>query len=191
MSEAKLKTLIAYGTRFGATTGTAEEIAKILRQEDFDVKVANLKDEKIEEISEYGLIVVGSGMAMGNWTGEAEDFLRKFQKDLKNKKLAIFISSLKPVEERAGKTAQVARTRKIGIDDKILKYHLKPMTTGFFGGVVDYNKMGYLIRKAMEAGYKSQLRENGFTEVEPGVYDLREWGEIRSWALEIAKKAIT
>ena len=51
-----------------------------------------------------GLVVVGSGMAMGNWGSEAEDFLKRFQKDFENKKLALFISSLKPVEEKAGKT---------------------------------------------------------------------------------------
>jgi flavorubredoxin len=73
----ELKTIIAYGTRFGATAETAEEIAKVFREEGFDVKVANVKEEKIQDISDYGLVVVGSGMAMDNWTGEAEDFLKK------------------------------------------------------------------------------------------------------------------
>jgi menaquinone-dependent protoporphyrinogen oxidase len=184
-----LNALIVYATRYGATKGTADEIARILREENVDVKIVNAQEEKVKDISEYGLVVVGSGMAMGNWVSEAEDFLKKFQKDLENKKLALFISSLKPVEEREGKTAHVARTRKIGLDDKILKYHLKPITMGFFGGVLDYNKMGYLTRKAMEVGYKSQLQKNGFKEVESNVYDLRNWDEIRSWARELAQKA--
>lgn len=184
-----MKTLVAYGTHFGASGGTAAEIAKILSQEGFEIKVANLKEEKIKDISEYQLIVIGSGMAMGNWVKEAEDFLRGFQKDLENKKLAIFISSLRPVEEKAGKADQIARTQKTGLDDKITKYSLNPIATGFFGGVVNYNKMGYLTRKAMEVGYKSQLQKFGFKEIEPGVYDLRDWDEIRSWARELAKKA--
>jgi hypothetical protein len=96
---------------------------------------------------------------------------------------------LKPVGEREGKTAQVDRTRKIGLEDKILKYHLKPITVGFFGGVFDYNKMGYLTRKAIEVDYKSQLQKNGFKEVESNVYDLRDWKEIGSWARELAQKA--
>jgi len=41
-----LKALIAYGTRYGATAGTSEEIAKILREEGFDTKIVNLKEEK-------------------------------------------------------------------------------------------------------------------------------------------------
>ena len=46
MSEPKLKTLIAYGTYFGATAGTAQEITKILGEEGFEVKAANVKEEK-------------------------------------------------------------------------------------------------------------------------------------------------
>ena len=45
-----MKTLIVYATRYGATAGTAEEIAKVLREEGFDVKVVNAKEEKIKEI---------------------------------------------------------------------------------------------------------------------------------------------
>jgi menaquinone-dependent protoporphyrinogen IX oxidase len=44
-----MKTLIAYSTRYGATTGTSEESAKNLQGEGFDVKVANAKEEKIKD----------------------------------------------------------------------------------------------------------------------------------------------
>ncbi|MGB9659876.1 MAG: flavodoxin domain-containing protein [Nitrososphaerales archaeon] len=87
-----MKALIAYGTRYGATTGTSAEIAKILREEGFDTKIVNLKEEKIKDISEYGLIIVGSGVACGRWVNEAEDFLKKFRKEFDNKKLALFVS---------------------------------------------------------------------------------------------------
>jgi len=184
-----MKALIAFGTRYGATKGTADEIARILQEKKFDVKVVNTKEEKVKDISEYGLVIVGSGMAMGNWAGEAEDFVKKFEKDLENKKLALFISSLKPVEEKQGKANLVARIKKIGLDDKVSKYHLKPIATGIFGGIVDYNKLNFLMRKAMEVGYRSALQKNGFKVVEPGVYDLRDWDEIRNWTLKLAQKA--
>jgi menaquinone-dependent protoporphyrinogen oxidase len=189
MESQKNKSLILYGSHFGATKGTSEEIARILRENNVDVKIVNAREEKVKDISEYGLVVVGSGMAMGNWVSEAEDFLKKFQKDFENKKLALFISTLKPIEEKEGKTGQIERTRKIGLTDKILKYHLKPLTLGIFGGSLDYNKMSFLTRKAMEVGYKSLLQKHGFKDVKPGVYDLRDWDEIRRWAREIALKA--
>ncbi len=75
-----MKTLIVYGTRYGATEGTAKEIAKVLGEEKFDVKVVNVKEEKINDISSYELIIVGTGMQMARWIGEVEDFLKKHSK---------------------------------------------------------------------------------------------------------------
>ena len=70
-----MNTLIVYGTRYGATASTSEEIAKILQAEGFTVKVANAKEEKIKDITPYDLIVVGTGLQMFKWAGEIEDFL--------------------------------------------------------------------------------------------------------------------
>ena len=104
-----MKTLIVFGTRYGATIGTSEEIANVLKAEGFDVKVVNAKKEKIKDISTYDLIIVGSGMQFAKWTGEAEDFLKRFQKELPRKKVALFISTMKTVTEREGKTEELAK----------------------------------------------------------------------------------
>jgi len=183
-----LKTLIAYGTRYGATTGTSEEIAKILREEGFDTKIVNLKEEKIKDISEYDLVIVGSGMGNCRWASEAEDFLKNFRKAFEGKKLALFVSTMKTFFEREGKIDDVAKTRKIALDDKIAKYSLKPIASGFFGGVIDYNKMGFIARKGMEY-FKPQLEKHGFKKVAPDIYDLRNWDEVRDWAKELSRKA--
>jgi len=184
-----LKALIAYGTRYGATAGTSEEVAKILRQEGIDTKIVNLKEEKIKDISEYDLIVVASGMRMGKWVSDAKDFLKKFQKEFNQKKLALFISSMITFVEREGKTEEggICNARKVA-EDIVAEYGLKPITMGFFGGVIDYNKMGFFERKAM--GFlKPQLEKDGFKEVAEGIYDLRNWDEICYWAKELAEKA--
>ena len=183
-----MKTLIVYGTRYGATTGTSEEIAKKLREKGFDVRVINAKKEKIRDISEYELVIVGSGMRMGKWTSEADNFLKKFQKELEQKKLAIFVSTMKTVSEREGKTDDVAKMRKVSLEEKVAQYNLHPIELGFFGGVMDFNKMGFFFRRTM--GFlKPQLEKDGFKETEPDLYDLRDWDEIRNWAKELAKKA--
>lgn len=182
-----LKALIAYGTRYGATAGTSEEIANILKEEGFDTKVVNLKEEKIKDISEYDLIIVGSGMGNCRYTSEAEDFLKKFRKEFEGKKLALFVSSMITFFEREGKIDDVARTRKLALEDKVAKYGLKPIALGFFGGVIDYNKMGFIARKGMEF-FKPQLEKHGF-KVAEGIYDLRNWDEIRNWARELARKS--
>lgn len=183
-----MKTLIVYGTRYGATGGTAAEIAKILGEADFEVKVVDLKKEKVKDIFEFELIVVGNGMKLGKWTNEAEDFLKKFQNQLGQKKLALFASTMKPVFEREGKTEAVEDTRKAALDDKVKKYNLQPIALGFFGGVLNFNEMGFFFRKTFGA-IKPQLEADGFKASEPDVYDLRDWEEIRSWAKDIAQKA--
>jgi menaquinone-dependent protoporphyrinogen oxidase len=180
--------LIAYATRYGATAGTSEEIGKMLREKGFDVKIVNVKEEKVKDVSEYDLVVVGSGMRMGKWVGEAEDFLKNFRKELEQKKLAIFVSTMKTVSEREGKRDDVAEMRKVALEDKVAQYNLHPIALGFFGGVLDFNKMGFFFRRTM--GFlKPQLQKDGFKETQPDLYDLRDWDEIRSWAAELAEKS--
>ena len=183
-----MRTLIVYGTRYGATTSTSEEIAKVLQSEGLEVTVINAKEEKIKDISQYELVIVGSGMQFGRWTGEAEDFLKRFQKELAQKKVALFISTMKTVTEREGKTEELAKTRKMELEDKVTKYNLQPISLGFFGGVLDFNKMNIITRKTL--GFlRPQLQKDGFKEMPPGVYELRDWEEIRGWAKELAAKA--
>jgi menaquinone-dependent protoporphyrinogen oxidase len=183
-----MKTLIVYGTRYGATTSTSEEIAGVLQTEEYDVKVVNAKEDKIKDISQYDLIIVGSGMQFARWTGEAEDFLKRFKKELAKKKVALFISTMKTVTEREGKIEELKKTRKMELEDKVTKYNLQPISLGFFGGVLDFNKMNIITRKTL--GFlRPQMEKDGFKESPPGVYELRDWEEIRGWAKELANSA--
>ncbi len=183
-----MKTLIVYGTRYGATAGTSEEIAKTLQNEGFDVKVVNAKQEKIKDISQYDLVIVGTGLQLGKWTGEVEDFLKMVQNELPKKKVAVFVSSMKSVLEREGRTEDLAKDRKYELDDRIEKFGLHPIAVGFFGGVIDFNKMNFIVRKSF-GSIRSRLEKDGFKEAPPGVYELRDWEEIRLWAKELAQKA--
>ncbi len=185
----KPRGLIVYGTSFGATKGTSEEIAKILREENFDIKIVNVQEQKVKDISEFELVIVGSSLANCRWNNQVEDFLKKFHKELEQKKLALFCSSVAIIAEREGNAEEVAKMNKIALEDKISKYCLKPITTALFGGILNYNKMGFVARKGMEIAFKSRLQNTGFKETEPGVYDLRDWDKIGSWTRELAKKA--
>jgi len=86
------KALIVYGTRYGATASTSEEIARILRQEGLEVRVVDAKKERVRDIAEYDLVIVGSGIKMDRWYSEPKEFLNNFQKELAKKKVALFVS---------------------------------------------------------------------------------------------------
>jgi len=176
------KALIVYGTRYGATESTSEEIAKVLKGEGLEVKVVNAKKEKVKDISPYDLIIIGSGMQMGKWTGEPENFLNQFQKELANKKVAIFVSSAaQALIEYEKKTEEIENNRKKYLEEKAAKYNLQPISMIILGGVWDFNKMNFLLRKTL-AGFKPRIEEAGFKEIKPGLYDTRDWDAIRKWA---------
>jgi menaquinone-dependent protoporphyrinogen oxidase len=181
------KALIIYGTRYGAAASTSEEIAKIFRQQGLDTKVVNAKKDKIKDISEYGLVVVGSGILINRWTGEPEDFIKKFQKDLANKKVALFVCCGSASQITSDPQAAEKSKQKY-LDEKAVKFGLQPVALGFFGGVYNYNKVPWYGKKAMEMD-KPRI-EATYKQTEPGIYDTRDWNAIRSWAKELAQKAL-
>jgi len=182
------KALIVYGTRYGATKSTSEEIAKVLQEEGLEVKVVNARKEKVKDISPYDLIIVGSGMQMGKWTGEPENLLNEFQKELVNKKVAIFVSSAaQALIEYEKKTEEIENNRKQYLEEKAAKYNLQPISMIILGGVWDFNKMNFLFRKTL-ASFKPRIEAAGFKEIKPGLYDTRDWKTIRTWAKELASK---
>jgi menaquinone-dependent protoporphyrinogen oxidase len=182
------KALIVYGTRYGATASTSEEIAEVLRKDGFDVRVVNAKGEKVRDISEYELVIVGSGMQIDRWTGEAEDFLKKFQKELAKKKVALFVSSgAQALIEHEGKPEKIGRGKKKYLEEKAAKCNLQPVALGLFGGVYDFNRWPWWAGKAKPMS-KQQLDAAGFKETKPGIYDTRDWGAICNWTKELAQK---
>jgi menaquinone-dependent protoporphyrinogen oxidase len=182
------KALIVYGTRYGATESTSEEIAKVLQGEGLEVKVVNAKKEKVKDITPYDLIIVGSGMQMGKWTGEPENFVNHFRKELANKKVAIFISSAaQSLIEYEKKTEEIDKNRKQNLEAKAAKYNLQPISMVTFGGVWDFNKMNFLFRRTLSS-FKPRIEAAGFKEINPGLYDTRDWNLIRAWAKELAAK---
>jgi menaquinone-dependent protoporphyrinogen IX oxidase len=182
------KALIVYGTRYGATEMTSEEIANVLRQEGLDVKVVNAKRDKVKDIAECELVIVGSGIQINRWTKEPEEFLKKFQKELAKKKVALFVccGSTKPLDDKTDKAESIENARTKYLEEKAAKYHLQPIALGLFGGVYNYNRVPWLFGKFMGA-IKPQLEAAGVPQTEPGLYDTRDLNAIRSWAKEVAK----
>ncbi len=183
------KALIVYGTRYGAAASTSEEIANVFRQEDIDTKIVNAKEEKINSIANYDLVVVGSGIQIDRWTGEPEKFIKTFQKEMAKKKVALFVccgSASKGLNE-AGKPNPAERAKRKYLEEKAAKYSFQPVALGLFGGVYDFNKVPWWSKRAMEAE-KPKIAA-AYKEAEAGVYDTRDWAAIRIWAKDLAQKA--
>lgn len=183
----EMKTLIAFGTRYGATVTTADQIGKILREGGFDVHIINLQKEKVDDIQVYDLIVIGSGVKK-KWTREARRFLKKFKAALQTKKIALFISSGWPAILKAeGKISEIEKIRQNQLIAVAQQHGLQPITIGLFNGIWDLpdpdsfsDRWFRDVRPRIEAlGIKSKDNH----------YDFRNWDAIRNWARELVKKA--
>ena len=183
------KVLIVYGTRYGATAESSQVIADTLRQEGFEVKVVDAKKEKVQSVSEFDLIIVGSGIQMGKWTSEPEDFIKKHQMELSGKKVALFVScgSANPLSEGEQKTKEMTNGRQKYLENKATEFNLKPIALGYFGGCYDFNKMSWFLKRTLSS-IRPKLEGAGYKETKAGVYDLRDVNGIRSWTKEVAKK---
>jgi menaquinone-dependent protoporphyrinogen oxidase len=181
------KALIVYGTRYGATASTSEIIAETLRQEGLEVTVVDAKKDKAPNISIFDLIVVGSGIQMGKWTSEPENFIKKHQKELAEKKVALFVScgGANPLSEGEQRDKEMNDAKTKYLQDKAAELKLNPVALGFFGGCYDFNKMSWFFKRTLSA-IKPKLETAGYKETN-GAYDLRDINGIKNWAKELAK----
>lgn len=147
----------------------------------------NAKDQKIKDIEPFNLVIVGSGIQIHRWTSEPEDFLKRFQKELANKKVALFVCCGSATDKEKPEAAETARRKYL--EEKAAKYHLKPIALGLFGGIYNYNKLPWFAKRAMEMD--RHRVEGSFKESEPGIYDTRDHNSIKEWAEELAKLANT
>jgi len=182
-----IKALIVYGTRYGAAASTSEELAKVFRREGLEVRVVNAKEEKVNNITDCDLVVVGSGILINKWTSEPEKFLKNFQKELARKKVALFVCCGSASYATMAQPEVAAKAKRKYLEEKAVQYNLQPVALGFFGGVYNYNKEPWWAKKAMEA--ERPKIEAAYKETQPGIYDTRDWNAIRSWAKELAQKA--
>jgi len=181
------KALIVYGTRTGTAGITAQEIARTLEEQGVSARVVNAKEERVDSVAEYDIVIVGSGIQIGRWTGESEAFLRKFQRDLAGKKVALYVNCGSAAEAmNPGKPEVASNARRDYLEAKAAKYGLNPVGLGFFGAVYNFNKMSWIMRRGMAQELPKLVA--AYKESEPGVYDTRDIEGIKNWASGILAK---
>ena len=123
------KVLIVFATKSGATEDTAQKIADTLTGNyGLEVNLLNLSHQSPPDFSQYGSIVIGSGIRMKKWYKEAAKFL---ENDFRGKNVALFVSSM--YDAGNPETYPVAVERYL---EKISSEQLnvKPVTMEAFGG---------------------------------------------------------
>jgi menaquinone-dependent protoporphyrinogen oxidase len=176
-----MKALVVYGTRGGATRGIADEIGKTLTEQGYESTVKNATETKGVRAEDFDLVIVDSSVYAGMWSGKAKGFLKKNQKTLASKKVALFSSGL------AGSDPTQANAAKQSIEKTAAQFTaIKPVALAYFGGVVNFDSPNFFAR-IMANAMKADFVKKGFDTSKP--IDQRDWEAIRQWTKDVAAKA--
>lgn len=178
-----MRALVAFGTKYGSTVKVGEEIGRVLKEKGLEAEVVNLDERKVQNLAPYDLVVVGSAIIIGKWTKGARAFLEQNQAGLRDKRLAMFVC--------CGDVLAEAKERREGakaryLDQVVVENGLTPLNTALFGGELDFNKYGFLI-KAVLKDDRRHIESGGVDLSKP--YDYRDWDAIRAWARAVADEA--
>jgi len=139
----KMRTLIAYATKYGCTEKCAQRLAAIL---DGEVELCNLQKKKVSNLAFYNRVIVGGSIYMGKIQKEVSNFCREHLNALRDKKIGLFICGMAESEEAAKELngafppelADTAVAREI------------------FGGEFIFSKMNFIHRKIVKKVAKTE-----------------------------------
>ncbi len=175
-----MNALVVFGRRHGSTAKIAEEIGTVLVNEGYDVRVVDAAKETVSEVAGYDVVIVGSGIRMGKWTRETLDFLERFEADLSEKKVALFVSC--GYSREPDKVDEARENFLMKVAEKYPS--IKPVSLGLFGGVFSFDRYGFGERLIFR-GIKKDLEKRGVDTSRP--YDFRDWEAIREWARAVTR----
>jgi menaquinone-dependent protoporphyrinogen oxidase len=143
--QAAKKVLIAYASMHGSTGEVAGALAKDLCAAGASVDIRLVGT--VRDLSPYQVVVVGSAIRSDRWLPEANEFVAGYRSILSNIPTAYFLTCLTLTNPSAE-----ARTKAQFFLNPVREEfpEIKPVSTGLFAGVLDYNKYGAAIKAVMK-----------------------------------------
>jgi menaquinone-dependent protoporphyrinogen oxidase len=161
------KVLIAFASKYGATAEIAEKIGAVLRRSGLQVDVIPVKN--VHDLADYGAIILGSAVYIGQWRKEAVKFLKTNEKILSEKQVWLFSSG--PTGE--GDPVELLQGWRFPKGQQEIADRIQPCDIAVFHGDVDPEKVNALHKWMID-------------KVDSPVGDYRDWEAITVWANSIA-----
>jgi menaquinone-dependent protoporphyrinogen oxidase len=171
--------LVAFGSRYGATRGIAERIARRLAGAGFEVTVSAA--ERVGAVAPYGAFVVGSALYMGHWLRGTRDFVVRNQRVLAARPLWLFSSGplgVQTVDERGRDVLRAAEPKEL----RLFRDLVGPRDHRVFQGALDSSRLSGIHRLAIRTAAGRRMLVEG---------DFRDWPAIDAWANGIARQLDT
>ena len=151
--------LVAYASRYGSTREVAEAVAATLRRHGLLTEVQAA--EEVQDLGEYGGVVLGGGIYIGRWHGDARAFVKRFRRELAELPVALF--ALGPVDEQQKHWADTEKVFRAAV----AKLPVEPIETRLFGGAVEPGRLPFPLNHMPAA-------------------DVRDWDAVEDWADDLA-----
>jgi len=159
-----MRVLVAAASKYGATAGIAEAIARRLEDEHLDVDV--LPIEEVDEVGAYDSVVLGSGVYAGRWLRPARRFAEEHASELAARQTWLFSSG--PIGDPPKPEGDSA----VKLGDLVSKTGAHEHRV--FAGKLDKSRMTFTDRAIV-------------TAVRSPEGDFRDWEAIAEWAEGIAE----
>jgi menaquinone-dependent protoporphyrinogen oxidase len=174
-----MNVLITYSSGFGSTREVAEKIAGTFKERGgLDVTVLSI--DNVQGIDAFDVVVVGSSVRADRPLANVRDFFARYNEKLIGKQLAIFAVCL-----AANCSEGRDRVKHQYIAQIIDKYpELKPISTGAFGGKLDFDRLNPVMRTLAER----VLEKTGVPT--KGSVDTRDWNIIETWAINLRNQLL-
>ncbi len=159
------RTLVVYATKSECTTGIAEHVGQALTEAGADVDVRPATDDP--DPAGYDMVIVGSGVRVGQWHAPAKKWVAEHAGTLKATPTALFTVCLTMAAEPEKADEVRAYT-----DSIISESGIAPVDVGLFAGWNDpasFSLPERLIMKAMKA-------PRG---------DFRDYSAVADWTREV------
>ncbi|WP_241988668.1 flavodoxin domain-containing protein [Cryobacterium breve] len=174
--EAIMTVLVGFSSKYGATEGIAERIARRLREAGQDAVARPAAS--VDKADTYDAFVIGSSTYMGSWRKEATEFVRRNRELLSGHPVWLFSSG--PLGT-AGKDAQGRDLLKESEPKQFEEFSeaLQPRGMQVFFGALDPRVLGRRDRLVRRIPSGLELLPEG---------DFRNWAAIDEWAAGIARE---
>lgn len=162
-----VQVLVAYASKHGATAEIAEKIGEELHTAGLPTDVLTV--DRVDDLTLYKAIVLGSAVYVGQWRKEAATFIEVNEKLLVERPVWLFSSG--PTGK--GDPTELMNGWRFPEAQQPIANRIQPRDIAFFHGALDTKKLS-LPERLLVKGVKAPIG------------DYRDWGVISSWAAGIA-----
>jgi len=162
------KILVSFATYHGTTGEVAKAIGETLIKHDYVVDILPVKE--VQDVSPYSAVIVGSAIHGGKIHEDVLHFLEDHEENFRKVPVAYFVCCMTMRDDNP-ETRYQAEGYLAEVFNKVSE--VRPISIGFFGGVLDFKRLDWLARLVVKA-------------LRAPEGDYRNWDAIIHWSEEVA-----